>query len=36
VLTHRLVLRPEAALSSQAAERLLRDLVRLMPVPAVT
>lgn len=36
VLTHRLVLRPEAALSSQAAERLLRDLVRLMSVPAVT
>jgi len=36
VLLHRIVLRPEAALSSQAAERLLQDMVRVMPVPAVT
>lgn len=36
VFLHRLVLRPEAALSSQAAERLLQDLVRLIPVPAVS
>lgn len=35
VLQHRLVLRPEAAVSSQAAEQLLRDMVRLLPVPAV-
>lgn len=36
VFLHRLVLRPEAALSSQAAERLLQDLVRSIPVPAVS
>lgn len=36
VFLHRLVLRPEAALSSQAAERLLQDLVRILPVPSVT
>jgi MoxR-like ATPase len=36
VFLHRLVLRPEAALTSQAAERLLQELVRSLPVPAVT
>jgi MoxR-like ATPase len=36
VLLHRLVLRPEAALHSQSASRLLGDLLRGIPVPAVT
>jgi MoxR-like ATPase len=36
VFLHRLILHPEAALSNQATERLLRDLVRLIPVPAVS
>ncbi|MEA4890281.1 MAG: MoxR family ATPase [Clostridiaceae bacterium] len=35
VFLHRLVLRPEAAINNQAAERLLLDLVRALPVPAV-
>ena len=36
VFLHRLVLRPEAALSAQATERLLLELVRSIPVPAIT
>lgn len=35
VLLHRLVLRPEAALHSQSASRLLNEIVRGIPVPAV-
>ena len=35
VLLHRLVLRPEAALNSQSAARVLGDIVRSIPVPAV-
>ena len=36
VLLHRLVLRPEAALNSQSAVRVLSEIVRSIPVPAVT
>ncbi len=35
VLLHRLVLRPEAALHSQSASRLLHQIVHSIPVPAV-
>ena len=35
VLLHRLVLRPQAALSTQTAVKILGDLIRSIPVPAV-
>lgn len=36
VLLHRLILRPEAILNSQSAARVLAEIVRSIPVPAVT
>lgn len=36
VLQHRLVLKPEAALHSQSAARLLDEILRSIPIPAVT